>query len=549
MESATLALVHTDRPVRNVRVRHVVDLLVPAFGTEFHLFDGETGEMLYYAPTVPFNEEGWQVELVQAVARSNTPQCVADEEVVVLFAVPLPTVNESSWVAVAPFATRSSSEAATLAAAQLLGCDVAQAQQWISRQPAWPVHALERMGREVLRFVREEHRTANLEREVEKVSSSLANSYEEIALLHGISQNFRLSRSDEELGSLALEWLGDCVPTRGTALLYTAVANPGDTAYRARTEPLMLVQGESPLRTTEEILAFVESIDASRSGQPVVINHNRSIYANLLPPGVRQAVISPMLEGERVLGYLLALNHNNDQEFGTVEANLLASVSAMLGVHCSNRDLYRQQDEFLASVVRALTSAIDAKDPYTCGHSDRVARVATRIAQHLGCDTEFLGTIYMAGLLHDIGKIGIDDAVLRKTGRLTEAEFEHIKQHPALGYKILADIKQFSNVLPAVLHHHEQWDGQGYPCQLAGEAIPYMARILSVADAYDAMTSHRPYRPGMPEEKMRKIFREGAGSQWDAEVIAAFFDIYDDILAIVTQEQARLSIDVEQWLV
>ena len=219
----------------------------------------------------------------------------------------------------------------------------------------------------------------------------------------------------------------------------------------------------------------------------------------------------------------------------------------MLGVHCSNRDLYRQQDEFLASVVRALTSAIDAKDPYTCGHSDRVAR-RHALAQQLGCDTQFLATIYMAGLLHDIGKIGIDDAVLRKSGRLTEVEFEHIKQHPALGYKILADIKQFSEVLPAVLHHHEQWDGNGYPCKLSGEQIPFMARIVSVADAYDAMTSDRPYRPGMVEANMKHIFQQGAGQQWDAEVVAAFFAIYDDLRAMVEQPNAGLSLDVAQWL-
>lgn len=109
----------------------------------------------------------------------------------------------------------------------------------------------------------------------------------------------------------------------------------------------------------------------------------------------------------------------------------------------------------------------------------------------------------MSGLLHDVGKIGIDDNVLRKAGRLTDAEFEHIKKHPELGYKILADIKQLSDVLPAVLHHHEQWDGKGYPMGLSGEDIPQLARIMSVADAYDAMTSDRPYRAGMPDEKGR----------------------------------------------
>src|SRR4029079_712881 len=163
-------------------------------------------------------------------------------------------------------------------------------------------------------------------------------------------------------------------------------------------------------------------------------------------------------EGNRVLGWLAVLNHSSGGEFGTVEASLVNSIAAILGIHASNRDLYRQQSEFLASVVRALTSAIDAKDPYTCGHSDRVARIAVRLAKELGCDAEMLHTLYMAGLLHDIGKIGIDDAVLRKPGKMNDEEIEHIKLHPELGYLILADIKQLADVLPAVLHHHEQWD-------------------------------------------------------------------------------------------
>jgi len=128
-----------------------------------------------------------------------------------------------------------------------------------------------------------------------------------------------------------------------------------------------------------------------------------------------------------------------------------------------------------------------------------------RLAKELGCDAKLLHTIYMAGLLHDIGKIGIDDAVLRKPGKLTEAEFDHIKQHPELGYRILADLHQLADVLPAVLHHHEQWDGKGYPFKLAGEQIPFIARILAVADAYDAMNSDRPYRRGMPVDRVEVV--------------------------------------------
>jgi HD-GYP domain-containing protein (c-di-GMP phosphodiesterase class II) len=116
-----------------------------------------------------------------------------------------------------------------------------------------------------------------------------------------------------------------------------------------------------------------------------------------------------------------------------------------------------------------------------------------------------------------------------------------------LGYRILADIKQLSDVLPAVLHHHEQWDGRGYPCKLAAEQIPLIARIVAVADAFDAMTSDRPYRPGMPVHKVDEIFKSGGGKQWDPEVIAAFFSAREDILNISENERANLTLDVQQW--
>src|SRR5690606_13199549 len=186
-------------------------------------------------------------------------------------------------------------------------------------------------------------------------------------------------------------------------------------------------------------------------------------------------------------------------------------------------------------------------DPYTCGHSDRVARIAVRIARHMGCTPSMLNTLYMAGLLHDIGKIGIDDQVLRKPGRLTEAEFEHIKLHPELGYRILSDLRQLSDVLPVVLHHHEQWDGGGYPARLKGEETPLLARITAVADAFDAMTSDRHYRKGLPREKVDEIFRQAAGQQWDPRVVEAYFACRDDIVEISRRERENLSLDVEQW--
>jgi HD-GYP domain-containing protein (c-di-GMP phosphodiesterase class II) len=154
------------------------------------------------------------------------------------------------------------------------------------------------------------------------------------------------------------------------------------------------------------------------------------------------------------------------------------------------------------------------------------------LARKLGCSDKELETIYLSGLLHDIGKIGIDDHVLRKAGKLTQAEYEHIKMHAEIGYRILKDLKQLDQILPVVRHHHEAWDGSGYPFGLAGEEIPFFARIVAVADACDAMSSDRPYRKGMGDDRLDTILREGAGLQWDPRVIEAFFAAREEIRVV-----------------
>jgi putative nucleotidyltransferase with HDIG domain len=230
----------------------------------------------------------------------------------------------------------------------------------------------------------------------------------------------------------------------------------------------------------------------------------------------------------------LAINHNGAAnggvcEFGSAEVRLLESVSTILGVHRSNTGLFHRQADLFGAAVRALISAIDAKDNYTHGHSERVARVSMCLAERLHLPKAEVNTIYLGGLLHDIGKIGVDDAVLNKPGPLTPEEFDKIKQHPQLGYDILCGVRQLDRILPIVLHHHEAWDGSGYPHGLKSDETPLLARVTAVADAFDAMSSDRPYRRGMPDEKLDAIFREGAGRQWDPMVIDAFFDVRDEV--------------------
>ncbi len=177
------------------------------------------------------------------------------------------------------------------------------------------------------------------------------------------------------------------------------------------------------------------------------------------------------------------------------------------------------------SAVKALAEAVDAKDEYTRGHSRRVAEYAASLAKALDYDDGFVNLVYTSGTLHDVGKIGVPDVVLKKTGRLTEQEFELIRKHPELGEKIVAQIPQLRDTLPGIRHHHERWDGKGYPDCIAGEAIPLVARILAVADSYDAMTSDRSYRKGMGHDVAIEQIIKGAGHQFDPELALKFVEV------------------------
>lgn len=209
--------------------------------------------------------------------------------------------------------------------------------------------------------------------------------------------------------------------------------------------------------------------------------------------------------------------------FRRSDAAALVPYLSLLGLYSSASHRYHTLKELMVGLARSLTASIDAKDEYTFGHSERVARISMELGSELGLDDDELNDIYLAGLLHDIGKIGVPDAVLRKPGALTPEETLQIQQHPVIGHKILSGLRPIAHLLPGVLYHHERYDGAGYPEGLKGEAIPMLARIIAVADGYDAMSSSRPYRQGMPLAKVEQILEKGAGTQWDANVIQAFF--------------------------
>lgn len=188
-------------------------------------------------------------------------------------------------------------------------------------------------------------------------------------------------------------------------------------------------------------------------------------------------------------------------------------------------DSQRKLDEATLEFVETMARALDARDAYTAGHSDRVSANSTAVARAMGLSDEEVEIIRIGAKLHDIGKIGVPDAILQKPGKLTQEEFELVKQHPQIGKRILEKVGSFQKYLPIVELHHEDFNGKGYPYGLRGDELPLGVRIVHVADVYDAITSNRSYRKAMPEKQVREIMEDGAGTQFDPEVVRVFLAV------------------------
>jgi putative nucleotidyltransferase with HDIG domain len=218
--------------------------------------------------------------------------------------------------------------------------------------------------------------------------------------------------------------------------------------------------------------------------------------------------------------------------FRRTDAALLLPFAALLRVQLRVSRQHQQSKELVVGLTRALAAAVDVRDAFALGHSERVARIAVELAREVGLRDEELSDVYLGGLLHDIGKIGLSDAILRKREPLTPGELSQVRQHVTIGSRMVAELRSIARILPAVLHHHERYDGTGYPDGLKGDSIPLLARILAVAESYDAMTTSGPGPLGTARETALAALSQGAGLQWDGRVVEAFFRCHGRIRAI-----------------
>ena len=227
-----------------------------------------------------------------------------------------------------------------------------------------------------------------------------------------------------------------------------------------------------------------------------------------------------------------------DQLLLLIESGI-KSIAQMKEIKQINKELsdtYEKLESAYMESIETLRHTVDAKDPYTRGHSDRVSEISVLIGEKLGLSEQDLRTLRIGGLFHDIGKIGVPDSILQKESKLTDDEYSEIKNHPAIGVHILSTASIFNDIIPIVKHHHEKYDGNGYPSKLKGEDIPYLARITTIADSFDAMSSRRSYRNSLPIDVIKEEFRKNRGTQFDPELDDLFLDIlendYDKILEI-----------------
>jgi len=388
-------------------------------------------------------------------------------------------------------------------------------------------------------FARYFQGTVEGEEQIEMVGTELARVYEELVLLHKLSINMRVTEPDANFLQMACDNLTDIVKVEGIAVLLEKTID--------NEKQLVVAAGSGLIDIDERMAAVLHCLlteEINRGKEALLDSEVDSPFKYEWPDSIRNIIAVPLCGKEkaesipnkinrtkndgRIIGLMVAINRIGKQDFDSTDAQLFNSVANGCAVFIENGRLFNDLKTLFIGSLKALTRSIDAKDRYTRGHSERVAFISRWIAERLA-EEEPLGEeqihrIYLAGLLHDIGKIGVDEAVLRKNGKLTDREYECIRKHPLIGAGILREIKQMHDIVPGVLYHHERIDGKGYPGGFVGEQIPLIGKIVGLADGFDAMTSKRTYRDARSVEQALEEIKKGMGTQFDERVARVFLD-------------------------
>jgi putative nucleotidyltransferase with HDIG domain len=374
---------------------------------------------------------------------------------------------------------------------------------------------------------------------LEKLNQELLYKVEELHILNKILSNFAAMGSTTDVFKRAVDLATEIVQANVSTfyVINESLQQPVQVVSAnaknnpsAPDNPLTMESsdrkfGDDHLPDTAPSIAEL-IMDVAADGIPLLISENKG--TNDLPESISSAMVVPINIRGKVFGVLTSFVNRGSIRFSEKDLFYLSLITQSAAQAIENLALYENIYENLFATLYAFVNALEARDLYTRQHSSRVTGLALILGKKLGCTREELDILNFAGHLHDIGKIGIRDDILLKPGKLTPEEFEKIKEHPVIGANILEQLGFWERERFIIRCHHERFDGTGYPDGLKDQQIPLLARILSVADVYDAMASDRAYRKKMEESHILKIIKEGSGTQFDPDIVAAFLKAYDD---------------------
>lgn len=329
-----------------------------------------------------------------------------------------------------------------------------------------------------------------------------------------VNSPYKIIAVDDEVG--ILDSLNVFLTRAGYS--FTGCTNPLEAIEKVRTEHFDLM-----------LLDFLMTPLHGDQVVEKIRDFNKDLYILLL---TGHKDLAPPLETIRRLdiqGYC-EKSDKFDQLLLLIESGIkaIAQMKLIKNINDELKITYDKLETAYLETIELLRYTVEAKDTYTRGHSDRVSAYSVLIGKNLGLPEEDLKKLKIGGLFHDIGKIGIPDHILLKTTKLDDSEYSEIKNHPSIGAHILSNATIFTDIIPIVKHHHERFDGNGYPGKLKGEEIPYLARITAIADAFDAMTSKRSYRDSLSLDIVKAEFEKNSGTQFDPDICKVFLDILDN---------------------
>ena len=365
--------------------------------------------------------------------------------------------------------------------------------------------------------------------EIESLAAELAKALEDIYVYSAVAGQIKSLKFP---GHKQTDLAEDIMEAMRMDLVF--IVMPG------REEKSVIVSRKDFGEDQRDLTSFVKNLDAAILCDPaqetenyfmVNASNQNPAFSKLHSKDYRFLAVKIQHEGN-LYGWLGLVSFKIDEMFRRSELRLLMSMAEQLALVIFGSDLYYDLERLLIHVVKSLVYAIEAKDEYTRGHSERVRQYCMRLADKQQMNDKEKKVLQLAALLHDIGKIGTPGQILKKPESLDEDEMTCIKEHPQKGYNILKPLEKLSDSLPGILHHHERYDGHGYPAGLKGEDIPYQARLIAVADTFDALTTNRAYRAGRSPEKALAIMEKEAGTQLDPQCVAVFKEIINQDLKV-----------------